>query len=708
LFIYNSIKDSLELIRTIMNNKRKGFLMRFFKSKFVTVLIAAITIFVVGCTSASNPITSGTTTTVQGVLTNPQTPITTSPAPTPTQAAPAATSQPTIKITSPVVPVLPGDVTVTVAVANFNLVNKLGLANAPGEGHIHYFMDVTDIPTADGKPAIPTNGVWSPSPETSYTFTNVPEGVHTIAVELVNNDHTPLEPAVMYVSSVEVTAVVTSPSVSAIPPEVTQYASDWPLPQGNYESTRATFTAMINSGNVNTLGVAWTMPLLGATSTNPIIMGNTVYLQDNSYNIWSIDFASGGVNWNVVNNHPWIGPAGVCVGWGNVYGSSTSYDLAAYDMNNGQQVWSTVLSNANTNVHSNIQPIPYNNLIFTSTGPHVGGTEYGGVDGYLWGIDRSTGLVNWNFSTTDSPNFFGHPEFNDGSGSWFPPSIDTNTDIIYWGTKNPGGFGYGGVETYSNGAQRPGPNLYSNCIIAQDSASGKLLWFNQTFPHDVYDHDFQNTPMLVTASNVYDMLGPMDVAIGGGKAGVVYAFDRKTGATLWSTPVGKHQNDTLGALPLTETLDVYPGLLGGIETHMAYADGVVYVPYVDLMATYNAFGLQSLQTVSEGTGGIAALDVNTGKMLWDTKLTTGCNFGAATVVNDLIFTSTYDGTLYALNRSDGSQVWTYKAPTGMGINAWPSVAKDTIIFPFGAGTNPQLVAFKLGATGSIPTPTPAP
>jgi glucose dehydrogenase len=493
----------------------------------------------------------------------------------------------------------------------------------------------------------------------------------------------------------------------AIPPEVIQYAGDWPLPQGNYESTRATTTSTINSQNVNTLGVAWTTPLLGATSTNPIIMGNTVFLQDNSYNVWSIDFSTGKVNWSVSNNRTWIGPAGVCVGWGKVFGSSTSYDIAAWDMNTGKLMWSENISTSNPNSHSDIQPIPYDNLIFTSAGPHVGGTAFGGIQGYNFGIDQSTGLVKWAWAGADSANIWEHPEFNDGSSSWFPPSIDTKTGIIYWGTKNPGGFGYGGpagYTTYANGGNRPGPNLYSNCIIAQDSASGKLLWFNQTFPHDVYDHDFQNTPMLVTAPNMYDMLGPMDIAIGGGKAGVVYAFDRATGATLWSTPVGKHQNDTLGALPLTGSLDVYPGLLGGIETHMAYADGVIYVPYVDLMAKYNAYGLVSLQTVSQGTGGIAAIDVNTGNIMWDTKLTTGCNFGACTVVNDLVFTSTYDGTLYALNRTGGSVVWKMKGPAGMGINAWPSVAKDTIIFPFGAGTNPQLVALKLGATGSFSNP----
>ena len=84
------------------------------------------------------------------------------------------------------------------------------------------------------------------------------------------------------------------------------------------------------------------------------------------------------------------------------------------------------------------------------------------------------------------------------------------------------------------------------------------------------------------------------------------------------------------------------------------------------MANYNAFGLQHLDTVNTGTGGVAALDVNTGKIIWDTKLTTGCNFGACTVVNDLVFTSTYDGTLYALKRADGSQVWKFKASGGYG------------------------------------------
>ena len=74
------------------------------------------------------------------------------------------------------------------------------------------------------------------------------------------------------------------------------------------------------------------------------------------------------------------------------------------------------------------------------------------------------------------------------------------------------------------------------------------------------------------------------------------------------------------------------------------------------------------------------------------------------VVNDLVFTATFDGTIYAFNRTDGAQVWTYKAPSA--INGWPAVAGDTIVWPAGGGgtfgnnTTPQLSpsAFQAAAT----------
>jgi hypothetical protein len=102
---------------------------------------------------------------------------------------------PSIKITSPsdnsTIPA--GNVTVTVHVDDLSLVNKLGQANVSGEGHIHYFMDVT-VPTTPGKPAVTASGTFIPTANTSYTWQNVSAGRHTFAAELANNDHTPLVP----------------------------------------------------------------------------------------------------------------------------------------------------------------------------------------------------------------------------------------------------------------------------------------------------------------------------------------------------------------------------------------------------------------------------------------------------------------------------------------------------------------------------------
>jgi hypothetical protein len=73
-----------------------------------------------------------------------------------------------------------------------------------------------------------------------------------------------------------------------------------------------------------------------------------------------------------------------------------------------------------------------------------------------------------------------------------------------------------------------------------------------------------------------------------------------------------------------------------------------------------------------------------------------------TVVNDLIFTATLDGMIMALSRANGDIIWQWQAPGG--TNAWPAVAGDTILWPIGIGGSPKMIALKLNATSSIPTP----
>ncbi len=155
---------------------------------------------------------------IAGCATTPTTNATTAPTSATTgvggqvTATSSITGTPTIMILSPQdgssVPA--GNVTVTAMVGNFNVVDKQGQTSVAGQGHLHFYMDVSPIPSTPGQPAIPTDpkAAWAHVSGTTYTFTNVTPGQHTFAVQLANNDHTPVIPIVT--DSVTVTATGSS------------------------------------------------------------------------------------------------------------------------------------------------------------------------------------------------------------------------------------------------------------------------------------------------------------------------------------------------------------------------------------------------------------------------------------------------------------------------------------------------------------------
>ena len=302
--------------------------------------------------------------------------------------------------------------------------------------------------------------------------------------------------------------------------------------------------------------------------------------------------------------------------------------------------------------------------------------------------DQETGEIKWHFDTVDTADVWGNPAVNSGGGAWYPPAVDLRTGITYWGIANPAPFP--GTPDFPNGTSRPGLNLFTDSMLALDARSGALQWYTQVLPHDLYDHDFQCSPILATAR----INGARrEIVIGGGKLGKVFAFDRETGDILWQTKVGQHENDELTEFPDGIT-HVYPGIFGGVETHMALADGVVYVPVVNVFTDFTPTGIdQNTLDIAGGTGELVAININDGSIRW-TKQFSSPNFGGATVVNDLVFTATFDGKIYAFNRRTGDEKWSYQASGG--INAWPAVADNTIIFPVGQGLPPQLIAFKIG------------
>ncbi|HEV7720070.1 MAG TPA: PQQ-binding-like beta-propeller repeat protein [Iamia sp.] len=182
------------------------------------------------------------------------------------------------------------------------------------------------------------------------------------------------------------------------------------------------------------------------------------------------------------------------------------------------------------------------------------------------------------------------------------------------------------------------------------------------------------------------------VVVHTGKGGHVLGYDPGTGEVRWEVEVGMHENDDLTTFDSSTT--VLPGVLGGVETPPAAADGVGYFAVVDAASTYDSpeqlFNLAPQLGTHPST--LVALDLATGEERWSTDLP-GDGLGGATVVGDLVLTSTSGGLLLAYDRDSGEEVWRREA--GGAVNGWPAVVGDTIVWPVSGGDVSHLLALRL-------------
>ena len=187
----------------------------------------------------------------------------------------------------------------------------------------------------------------------------------------------------------------------------------------------------------------------------------------------------------------------------------------------------------------------------------------------------------------------------------------------------------------------------------------------------------------------------------GGKLGYVIAVDPETGEEVWKTPVGTHnghdddsRKQLAGTLELRRApFEVFPGPYGGVETNLAVRDGKVYAAVVNLPglvkkpADLNRPVLEV--DFATGKGELVRLDLATGAIDWSVELDT-MPLGAATISNDLLFTTLFDGRVVAHSLEDGSEVWSTELPAG--TNSPLAIAGDRLVtaagFPQGAGQKP--------------------
>jgi outer membrane protein assembly factor BamB len=460
-------------------------------------------------------------------------------------------------------------------------------------------------------------------------------------------------------------------------------------------STRHVTDSSIDKGSVGGLKEAWTLPSsaqssYGAYSTSPVVSNGVVYIQDLESNVEAVSLDSGEILWSKSYEQPDQGPNGVSVGEGRVYGA-TPKGAFALDQKTGEQLWQTNLAKGVLAIDMPVAA--HDGLVYVSTVPVTVASSYpaGGV-GTLYALDAKTGKEVWHFDTVPA-DLWGDKSVNSGGGVWYEPTFDEHGSM-YFGVGNPVPFP--GAPGKPWGSSRPGPNVYTDSVVKLDAKTGKLQWFHQVTPHDVYDWDQQDPPMLVKP-------GGHELVISAGKSGIVVALDAKTGKQVWKQAVGQHNgHDEDGLLAIRGEASkikpgtVYPGTLGGVIAPMATDGTTVFVPVVNHPLTVNAAGTEIGESSSIG-GDLYALDAATGKVNWANKLPSAA-FGAPVVVNDVVFASSYEGTIFAADAKTGSELWSQSLPAG--INAGLVVSGDTLLAPAGVtaaeGQAPGLVAYRLG------------
>jgi outer membrane protein assembly factor BamB len=466
------------------------------------------------------------------------------------------------------------------------------------------------------------------------------------------------------------------------PAEDIRYFNEWPSPNGGLYNTRVA-SSTISTTNVAKLAVAWSLPLTGLGATgrdvaNPVIANGVVYMQDGASNVMAVSFSTGRMIWTHRFNSSDYGPNGVTLAYGRVYGA-TATGVFALEATTGRQVWYHT-SFAGSPARFDIAPQVANHKVFVASALTAGG-------GIVYALDAGTGATDWSFQTVaDSA---GRQLKATAGGAWDPFLIGPDGSI-YVGTGNP-------YLSEQQAQSAPSRELYTDSIVKLSQATGQVQWYYQAFPDDFHDWDLQISPILTAAAG-------RSIVLAAGKGGYVFALDPTSGALLWKTAVGTHnghdQDDELaleGNLHLATPYTLYPGEVGGVETNMAAADGVVYVPVVDLGTTFtDPTKVLGTANILQATGEMVALDVATGKQLWATTLPQ-MPLGGATVAGDLVFTTTFTGEVAALSRANGSIVWTSRLPAGS--NSTLAITGDTLLagagLPLSSTDHTALVAYRI-------------
>jgi alcohol dehydrogenase (cytochrome c) len=437
--------------------------------------------------------------------------------------------------------------------------------------------------------------------------------------------------------------------------------SDWLHHNRDYAGTRYSPLAQIDRSNAGRLAVAC-LYQLGSTETfqtGPLVQGGIMYLTTARLTA-AIDAATCRERWrhqwSPQDEALWPNNRGVALKDGYVVRGTPDGYLFALDAATGGLLWARQVAKPALGETITMPPLVVDSLIVI--GP--AGSE-NNIQGWIGAFRLSDGQPLWRFNTIPRPGEPGtetwgnRPDVPVGGGSvWTPLSLDRARGELYVPVTNP--------APDLPAHLRPGPNLYTNAIVALDARTGKLRWYDQLVPSDFHDWDLTQVSPLFRAT-----VGGRErnVVSTAGKDGVLRLLDRDTHERLFEAEVTTRLNVDA---PLGRSgVRFCPGLLGGVEWNgPAYHPGtnLLYVPAVDWCFTARLDDTVRFvpgQGYLGGTaipdrssqGWLTAVDASTGAVRWRYRASGPMLAGVTATGGGLVLTGEMGGDFLALDAATG-------------------------------------------------------
>jgi alcohol dehydrogenase (cytochrome c) len=457
---------------------------------------------------------------------------------------------------------------------------------------------------------------------------------------------------------------------------------NWLTYSGRYSGWRYSTLNQINVSDASHLSMQWAFQVsdLGQFETTPVVVDGILYGTGQNDRAFALDARTGRAIWRYQRTlpeklQPCCGMVnrGFAILKNRLFMATLDAHVIALDTKTGNLVWDVTSADYHKAYTFTVAPLVVKNEVIVG----VSGGEYG-VRGFIEAYDATTGLRLWRFDTVPGPGQPGHDTWagdswkTGGAPAWITGTYDPDLNLVYWPTGNPSPSNYGG--------DRSGDNLYSNCMLALDADTGKLRWYFQFTPHDLYDYDATQIPILLDT----DWEGrPRKLLIQANRNGFFYVLDRTDGKFLFAKPFGKvtwatgidRNGKPVVNASLRASSDgtrVCPGAVGltnwfspsyNPETQLLYvATSTECDIFTSSPQPYRA-GHHFLGSVyvpdpdQRPTGALKAIDVRTGTEKWSFPYFSSPNGGALSTSGGVVFAGDSDGNFIVLDAKTGRDLW---------------------------------------------------